>query len=125
VTSLRLAGVLVLIGCSSTTAPTVGDGIQRLDAPAIYRTWYSEVKACSGLTGNYDALTLRTATNIAVGNDVFSGYWTPPHTITIRFETVWLYDETLIKHEFLHDVLQRGDHPAQYFNGVCGNLLIQ
>ncbi len=120
---LLFALLAVAGGCSSPTAP-VGSDITRLDAPGIYRTWYSQIEACSGLKGNYDALTLQGAKSIAVGSDSYSGYWTPPHTITIRVETDWLYDETLVKHEFMHDLLQSGTHPSQYFNGICGNLIV-
>ena len=58
-----------------------------------------------------------------MNDSTYSGYWEPSHTVVIQ--DTWIYNETLVKHEFMHDLLQRGDHPAQYFNGVCGNLLIQ
>jgi hypothetical protein len=120
----RLAVLAVsLLGCGSSTAP-MDDGTQRLDAPGIYRTWYAQVETCSGLTGDYDALVLRwTKGAITVGTDAYSGYWKPKHTIVIQ-ET-WIYNETLVKHEFLHDLLQRGDHPPEYFNGVCGDLIVR
>lgn len=109
--------VLVLLAaCVSPTAPG-------MDAPDVYRTWYSEVEACSGLRGDFDALMLRTANAINVGGVEYSGYWTPPHTITIRLEPAWLNDETLVKHEFMHDLLQSGAHPDAYFRGVCGDLI--
>lgn len=95
--------------------------------PPIYRTWYAEMEACSGLRGDYDAIRFQTAETISKGSVQFGGFWTPRHSITFRRE--WVVDDRvgretklIATHEFMHDLTQSGKHPTYYFNGVCGNL---
>lgn len=89
--------------------------------PAIYRQWYAELKACSGLSGNFDAIHWQTAPQIHKGLMYYTGWWTPRHTITVRDD--WASDERLIKHEEMHDLRQDGAHPDEYFKGRCGDLM--
>jgi hypothetical protein len=89
--------------------------------PISYSQWYAELEVCSGLSGNFTLIQWQQAKMITVADSVFSGYWTPPHRITILSNL--LDDEMLVKHEEMHDLLQRGDHPPEYFNGKCGDLI--
>lgn len=120
----RLLWLVLVLACNLD--PLEPGSALFVPAP-IYRRWYAEAEACSGLRGNYDAIHFQTAEAISKGNRQFDGYWTPPHTITFRRD--WVLDdrwgretELLAKHEFMHDLTQSGSHPVRYFNGVCGNL---
>jgi hypothetical protein len=88
------------------------------------------MEACSGLRGNYDLLRFGVADAIIVASDsAYKGAWYAPHTIVMKagYGNVELY----VKHEFMHDLLQRRytgdpklDHPDEYFlTGPCGPLL--
>lgn len=115
--------VLILGACASPMAPMGFPGEKSLYAPVEYRIWYAELEACSGLKGNYDALVLRTAQKIEVAGETYSGYWERPHRITILVGMT--YKKALVDHEFMHDLLQSPDHPAQFFNGNCGDLTVK
>ncbi|HEX4931824.1 MAG TPA: hypothetical protein VFV33_01515, partial [Gemmatimonadaceae bacterium] len=54
-------------------------------------------------------------------NGPCAGHWRSPHDVYIA-ET-WVHNETLVKHEMLHDVLGTGDHPAAYFGRVACNVV--
>lgn len=108
---------LTLFLCACAFDPT---GVP-METPAIYRQWYSEVEACSGLTGNFDRVRWQHAPEIRQGTSRYYGYWYPKHTITIRDDSA--LNEKIVKHEEMHDLLQSGDHPALYFTQLCGNLI--
>jgi hypothetical protein len=94
--------------------------------------WYGELEACSGLRGNYDAVSFYTVPDtFTVNGKDAGGVWHRPHSIFIRqslTNTKWLID-----HEIMHDLLNTdpkgrlaimgNDHPLHYFQGVCGDLL--
>jgi hypothetical protein len=33
-------------------------------------------------------------------------------------------DPGVVRHEMLHDLLNRGDHPAEYFQGKCAGVVV-
>lgn len=91
--------------------------------PAIYRQWYSDVEKCSGLTGDFDAIRWQHVYDLRDGQTMYRAYWYPRHTITLRDD--FRFDEQVVKHEMMHDLIQSGEHPALYFEQVCGNLIGQ
>lgn len=96
---------LLLVACTYSTEPKE------------YSAWYAELESCSGLSGNFDSIRWTFTEDLGE----YYGYWTPQHWIQLRPNAA--SNEHKVKHEMLHDLLQRGDHPAEYFNGKCGNLL--
>ncbi len=109
---------LLVAACES---PVMSD-VHPYDAPPIYRQWYAELEACSGLKGDFDAIRFFTAESITEGGEQRRGYWTPRHKITLQDNMVEPVFAWLIKHEMMHDLLNSGAHPAHYFDGACGNL---
>lgn len=94
--------------------------------PAIYRTWWNEVEACSGVTGNFDAIVwydVPDASVFRVGSDSnIEGYWQPYHH-SITLAGLRVNDPFLVRHEELHAILHTVDHPAQYFVQKCGSMV--
>lgn len=88
----------------------------------VYREWYAELEACTGIKGDFDVIRFFTAESITEGGEPRGGYWTPPHKITLQDNMVEPVFAWLIKHELMHDLIQSGSHPSTYFKGVCGNL---
>lgn len=130
--SLRLVFLLAALSASVTTdcrSPTepLPSGAVPLDPPPdIYRTWWQEVEACSGRTGDFDAISWYYVPNVGafrVGSDSnVAGYWQPyHHSITIA--GFGMNDAMLIRHEELHAILQTTEHSAEYFVQKCGSII--
>jgi len=109
---LFIAALLVgLVSCTPSPAE-VNAGTVRMVPLSEYRIWWREVEGCSKTSGDFDRVEWYRAETFGAGNDVV-GQWSPPHSITVRFG--YEYNETVVKHEILHDLLDGDrfhDEPA-------------
>ena len=123
----RLAGIaLMALGCApATLSPSsLPDGAVSFTAPAEYRVWWASTEACSGLSGDFDqigwyAVPGASTMDTEIGEKV--GIWASQDgqsTITIAGE--YLDNELVIRHEMLHELLDRDGHPDEYFVARCG-----
>lgn len=110
--------ILLGAGCSPFEPP---DGTVRMDPPATYIRWYQETAACVGSRGHLERVTwwaVPAWTNVGDGEGLETlgfdcptgiclGLWLEPHDIYLidGYES-----ERIVKHESLHDILQREDH---------------
>jgi hypothetical protein len=119
------ASVAGIVACGSTTDP-LPKGAVPLVPRVIYATYWSEVEQCSGETADFSAVKwyyvpgdggFQSGTSADV-----VGVWEPgPNTITLA---EYVIDNPLVvRHEMLHAVLKRVDHPAEYFVDRCGVLV--
>lgn len=115
---MRYLFVLLLAACGSFDPTGIPEA-----PPAIYRQWYAETEACSGLTGDFDRIQWQHEYDIRNGDITYGGYWVHPHTIIIRDDFALVAWK--VKHEMMHELLQHSGHPALYFEQVCGNLMGQ
>ena len=111
--------------CSSPTE-SLPSGALRLSPPAIYETWWHEVEQCSGKTGDFAAVSwyyVPGPDNFSVGaNPDIVGVWQPLHNSITLAETFWEIP-LVVRHEELHAILQRTDHPPEYFVQKCGSIV--
>jgi hypothetical protein len=86
--------------------------------------WWSELEACSGLSGDVHAVAFYVIPNdstIQVGSESYWGYWIKNGN-RIVLAGAHADSEKLVKHEEMHALLQSASHPPAYFNGPCGDL---
>lgn len=76
---------------------------EAFDPPTSYRAWWAATETCSGRSGRVERIEWFLATSIVSNGALAFGAWTPPHQIVIvsGFEN----DETIVRHEMLHDLL--------------------
>jgi hypothetical protein len=88
------------------------------EPPPTYRQWYAEAEACSGKTGDFEAVSwyYRPGEGWVVGGRAMSGQWLAPHTIIVA--EAYKHDAQLVRHEALHDIEQTPFHPSPPF-GFC------
>jgi len=113
-------------GCEVATAPPAN---ARLLAPLpSYQAWWSEVEACSGLTGDEQRVAWYEVPAdpddggfyCADGPDhTCAGEWAEPHSIyfagpSTSFPKGYFSDEWTVKHEMLHDLVGRPGHPQVF-----------
>ena len=122
--AIALLGVAAA-GCEVPTAPAGGAS---LSPPAIYSEWWQEVEQCSGVTGDVGRISWyvvpcqegETGFKCDVTPDgLCAGEWRAPHLIELAgpnriFPDGYADDEWTVKHEMLHDLLGRPDHPQAF-----------
>jgi len=86
--------------------------------PVQYERWYDELVAAAGTEPNttFEALIWHAAPRNGFGcqgsRETCQGQWLDTGDIFIA--TRWVDDERVVKHEMLHAILGRGDHPALF-----------
>jgi hypothetical protein len=94
--------------------------VHPLVPPQVYRTWWTELEACIGVTAPFERVTWYEAghlINRETGSD-HVGAWLPPHTIYIHSDYL-LYVEG-VKHEMVHELLQARDHSSDAYLRCAG-----
>jgi hypothetical protein len=123
-TALLLCWVWVWVsGCDVVGPPS---GARRFTPPALYRAWWALTESCSGLRGNFDAVSWY----LYRGGDVFAlegkpvnGAWYGAGNRIALGDSEEL-DGSLVRHEMLHALLQSGEHPRQQFLGNCSDIVV-
>ena len=109
----RVLSVGFAFGCLESFAPA---GAKEFTPPDIYRTWWAEVEACAQLSGDFSRVEWYEVPGSRYDCSAYptgcAGSWHPPHTIYVA--QAWENDPRVVKHEMLHDLLQRGDHPPVF-----------
>ena len=122
---LTIGVAFATMRCSSPTE-SLPSGAVPLNPPAIYETWWHEVEQCSGRTGDFAAVSWYYVPGLGAfgaGSDQgLAGLWQPQHN-SITVAQFAIEDSSVVTHEELHAILQRTDHPAEYFVQRCGNLV--
>ncbi|NIR43331.1 MAG: hypothetical protein GWN99_05275 [Gemmatimonadetes bacterium] len=114
---LPLLAVL-LLGCGESNFEPVA--ARPLEPPSTYRIWWGEVQECVGAWAPFGRIRWYEAEqihNIEAGTD-HRGAWKPPHSIYIDSE--WVSFEPVVKHEMVHELLQRRDHDSLFFQACAG-----
>jgi len=122
-----VAGLLVFaaVACGSATDPLPAGAIP-FGPPAIYQTWWHEVEQCSGIVGDFAAISWYYVPGPggfpAGSNPDLVGLWQLEHN-SITLAQFVREDSSVVTHEELHAILKRADHPAEYFVQKCGTLV--
>lgn len=118
---MRALLLLALFGCAPALAP-LPEAATPFAPPAIYRTWWAEVEACSGLRGDFDAVRWYRVdppneVRLRDGTPVRGLWMSSGNRIVIRAADLDL--PYVPHHEMLHALLRRPGHPAEYFVARC------
>jgi hypothetical protein len=126
--TLRSALLLLVLtaACSdTTTAPHLVAGAVGWSEQPGYATWWSQMESCSGRQAPISRISWYWTPDQPYftyqGVD-YDGYWFRyRHQIVLGRDHV--QDSAVVRHEMLHDLLDRGDHPAEFFVDRCGSLM--
>lgn len=125
VAALLVAAFLTSAGCEYVLAPALPTGAVMLEPRPEYQRWWAEVEACSGHRGDFRRviwLWTPDSPYFRYENDWYDGYWFEfKHEIVLG--AAYVGDSSVVTHEMLHDLLNRGDHPAKYFDQACGAIV--
>lgn len=105
--------------------PELPAAAEALTQPDNYRDWWQATEQCAGLRGDLSRLTwfeLPGRTSFVYGGAQYNAYWwNGVHWILLAGEKV--NDPLIVRHEMLHELLGRGDHPAEYFQRRCAGVV--
>ncbi len=109
---MRRALLLLLAVASCRTAVEPADR-ERFEPPADYRLWWDATRQCVGQPdAEFDRIRWWTATDV-LKDDLASGLWVKEHDIYLRPDK--MAAEVVVRHEMIHDLLQRGDHESAFY----------
>jgi len=129
--SVALGATLAIAGgCRdfplALATPELPAGAESLTPLATYTAWWQATEQCAGLRGNMARVTWFVVPNRTsfIYDDVqYDGYWWDRvHWIILAGEKVT--DGMVVRHEMLHELLGRGDHPAEYFQQRCAGVVV-
>jgi hypothetical protein len=90
-----------------------------MDPPAVYREWWAKTEACSGLSGDFDRVEwlVVPGSSFECSSGQCAGHWERGHRIYIAGD--WTGHEMVVRHEILHELLERSGHPNPPFGTGC------
>jgi hypothetical protein len=92
-------------------------------APAEYATWYARTETCAELRGALEGIEWYVVPDVAtfetsIGEKV--GLWERVGNVSrITIAGDYVGNEMVVRHEMLHDILERTGHPPEYFVTRC------
>ena len=129
---MSLAAIVTLVAVTGScrdlavVAPELPPSAEPLAPLAVYSDWWRAAEDCSGRS----APMMRVRWFVVRGSDSFAyqgtrydGYWwNGVHWIMLA--EARLQDPGIVRHEMLHDLLGRGDHPAEFFQERCRTVVV-
>ena len=108
------SALLVLAACGFDP-----DDDSPISPPANYREWWAKTEACSGLSGDFDRVkwSVIPGYGFDCASGTCAGHWEPDHHIYLASD--WTDNEMVVRHEMLHDLLNRAGHPDPPFGDPC------
>jgi hypothetical protein len=127
-TAALIAITLTCAGCRDFTAvaaPELPAGAVTLDPLPDYVSWWSTVERCAGRKADVSRIhwfSIPGRTSFVYHDGQYDGYWwSEVHWILLAGDKV--ENGMIVRHEMLHDLLGRGDHPPEYFQQRCANIV--
>ena len=121
-----VAGLLALaIACDATTAPNVPRTAVPLAAPARFALWWRLMQACSGITGDFAAVSWYVVPNtrtLSYQGKQVDAYWIGDPDRIVLADSL-RNSGPIVRHEMLHVLLHRNGHPRDAFLAACGGLV--
>ena len=124
-----LAALFALTACGGPVEPIpLPNGARTFVPEAVFRDWWHEMELCSGRTARYDDVTWF----VVPGEDPFrvpnhaapvAGYWDPAANRIVVLQYLPNRRAPTIRHEALHAILRRVNHPVAYFETKCGPVI--
>lgn len=120
---LLLAGIALLAACDLPTAATFPeDDLVALEPPPQFAYWWSLVEQCSGRTSSLATVrwfTTRSGPVMVEGTSYDGYWWRDGNRVAVGNPD----DGRTVRHEMLHALLDRGDHPLDMFAGRCAGVV--
>lgn len=121
---LFLVGVgLAVSACALYDDSEFPESATPLAPPVAFRTWWQVVESCSGRKARFDDVRWFQANDLTIRGEFALGAWFPEgNRIALLGSESFL--ASIVRHEMLHAILQDADHPVEFFETRCGDLVV-
>jgi hypothetical protein len=125
---LRLTPLLLLAGLAACTPPlgplaALPDQAVAFTPPPEFEAWWAKTEACSGRAAEPRGIVwyvVPDASGFASSQGQDVGFWSRgTNGARIIIAGTYMGNEMVVRHEMLHALLDRGDHPPEYFVTRC------
>jgi hypothetical protein len=113
----------VAVSCTGLEPDAPPAGAVLMTPPAQYAEWYASTEACAQLTGAASRIEWYVVPGVStfetsIGEKV--GLWERVGNVSrITIAGNYADNEMVVRHEMLHDLLERAGHPPEYFVTRC------
>jgi hypothetical protein len=121
-----LVGAGLVTSCVVTTEPGFPSAARRVTPPAQFSVWWRVTESCAGVQRDFHAVQWYVVPDEELNVDGvhYDGYtWSGASPRIVVEESMLDAAGSLIRHEMLHALLNRGGHPRQYFVERCGDIV--
>lgn len=120
---LFLVGVgLAVSACALYDDSDFPESATPLAPPAEFRAWWAVVESCSGRQSRFEDVRWFQASYFSIRGELALGAWFPAGN-RIALLGSESFPASIVRHEMLHAILQDSDHPAEYFQSRCGDIV--
>ncbi|MBK6457073.1 MAG: hypothetical protein IPF87_13530 [Gemmatimonadetes bacterium] len=125
-----LLAVLATVSCSDRLVPLpLPEGSRQFLPEPVYRAWWAQMEACAGKRASFDAVSWYVIPGeepIAIPHHPLRalGYWDPGDNRIVLLQFLPDRRAPVVRHEALHAITRRIDHPPEYFVTRCGAVIV-
>lgn len=124
---LLAALALVCVSCFGVVSNAF-EHARAVAAPEAAPTWWAALEECAGRQGTLSSVNWFVIPGyfVIVEGRAYDGYWLKERNAVIFAEAQFEAADRrphVLRHELLHALLGRGDHPAEYFARRCVDLV--
>lgn len=121
-----LACALLVAACAERLEPApLPPDAAPFGPPPLYREWWAQVEACAGRSAAFQRVRWFVVPDghaLVANGQRDDGIWIERYRYIVLAEA-WVNDGRLVRHEMLHDLLSRVDHPPEYFRQRCAEIV--
>lgn len=122
----HLIAALLVAACAERLAPVpLPAGAVPYGPPAEYARWWAQVEQCAGVSAPFARVrwfVVPAPQPLIADGQRDDGLWIEHYRYIVLAEP-FVTDSFLVRHEMLHDLLGRVDHPPDFFVQACGGVV--
>ena len=125
----RVSAALLALTCAEPTSPvSLPDSAREFTPEPVFREWWAQMEVCSAERASFDAVRWY----VVPGEEPFHvpgidypvvGYWDPTANRIVLLQFLPNQRAPVIRHEALHAIIRRTDHPAVFFQQRCASTI--
>ncbi len=124
-----LGAALVAAGCKEPLeAVSLPPNAFEFTPEPVYRAWWAQIEQCAGRGSDFDAVRWYAVPGevpfrVPTHSRPVYGYWDAVANHVVLLQYLPNRRAPIIRHEALHAIIKRTDHPREYFVQRCGDVI--
>lgn len=124
-----LLGLMLASACEDVLVPLeLPAGSREFVPEPVFKVWWQQIEICSGRQASFDAVSwyvIPGETPFRIPNHDYDvvGFWDQVANRIVLLEILPDRRAPYVRHEALHAILRRTDHPDEFFVTRCGEVI--